>query len=60
MERASSPSSPSERKTARFMLSVSDTGVGLPAAADGPDLQRVLHDEASRHWYGTSDQPLHH
>ena len=42
----------------QLLISVSDTGVGLPTAAGGPDLQCVLYHQASRHRHGTVDQPL--
>ena len=43
----------------QLMVCVSDTGVGLPPAAGGPDLQCVLYDEASWDRHGIVHQPLH-
>ena len=43
----------------QLLVSVSDTGVGLPPAAGGADLRCILYHQTSRHRYGTSDLPLH-
>ena len=42
----------------QLLVSVSDTGVGLPRTG-GPDLQCVFYHQVSRHRHGTSHQPLH-
>lgn len=42
----------------QLLVSVSDTGVGLPQAG-GPDLQCVLYHQTSRHRHGTSNQPIY-
>jgi C4-dicarboxylate-specific signal transduction histidine kinase len=43
----------------QLQVSVSDTGVGLPPTATGPDLRCVFHHQTSWHRHGTSDLPLH-
>ncbi len=44
----------------QVLVSVSDTGVGLPPPAAGPGLQCLLYDKTAWHRHGTSHQPLHH
>ena len=41
------------------LVSISDTGVGLPPQHADQDLQCILHHQASRHRHGTSHQLLH-
>ncbi len=43
-----------------LLISVTDTGVGLPTRKAGPAVQCFLYDEASRNGYGPGDQPFHH
>ena len=52
--RANSPSSRSARRTRQLLMSVSDTGVGLPPQQADTDLQCVLYHQASRDRHGTS------
>ena len=44
----------------QVLISISDTGVGLPDEKADRDLQCVLHDQAAGLRYGPGDQPLHH
>ena len=43
----------------QLMISISDTGVGLPAATEGQDIRCILYNQASRHRHGSSHQPVH-
>ena len=42
-----------------LMISVTDTGVGLPPQADEQDIRCLLYHQTSWHRHGTSDQPFH-
>ena len=44
----------------QILVSVSDSGVGLPPASGGTDFRSLLYDQGSRHRYGTSHQPVNH
>ena len=43
----------------QVLVSVSDTGLGVPRQTGGPDVRCVLHHQTSRHRHGTADQPLY-
>jgi signal transduction histidine kinase len=43
----------------QLLISVSDTGVGLPAE-HGPDLRRIFYYQARWLWNGFDDQPINH
>ena len=43
----------------QLLVSVSDTGVGLPPQQARPDLQCVCYHQASRHRHGATHQPLY-
>ena len=41
----------------QLLVSVEDTGIGLPLEPSGPNIQRFLYDQGTRHRYGAPYQP---